>query len=83
MIEKCFKVVIEHYRRCRDGSKSVKKEIIYNSTLPKGLKQPRQGNIESFAVSFMSRRTHFSALKPIYYLSKKILENKINKDLPL
>ena len=35
MIEKCFKVVIEHYRRCRDGSKSVKKEIIYNSTLPK------------------------------------------------
>jgi hypothetical protein len=65
MIEKCFKVVIEHYRRCRDGSKSVKKEIIYNSTLPKGLKQPRQGNIKSFAVSFMSRRTHFSALKPI------------------
>ena len=54
MIEKCLKVVIEHYCRCRDGSNSVKKEIICNSTLKKGLKYPRQGNIKSLAVSFMS-----------------------------
>ena len=88
-MEECLQVILSIIADVVMGPILFKRINFCNIALTLGLKSPRQGKIESYSRSVISRRTHFSELNPNYYIYfdyRSYLRDfgeKINKDLHL